>query len=217
MGNKQLVEAAAADNIWLSMKSPRDKKVLDALAKVDRIKFLPKVAKYHAYYDGPVSIGHDATCSMPSLVALMADMLELYDGANVLEVGTGCGYHAAVVKHLIGKGKLTTVEIVPELVKFGRQNLQKHFGSLDDKIEVIEGDGSEGYKQNAPYNRIYFTAAPNMDKFKTKCLLSQLSNNGILLFPEHDGYLYLLKKSKGKVKEEQYWGVAFVPLKGKNS
>ena len=154
MGNEDLVEAARTDTTWLCIKSPRDGRVLKALAKVDRAEFLP-VCYFSlncTYYDGPIPIGYDATCSMPSLVALMADMLDLKKGLNVLEIGTGCGYSAALTTHLIKPGKLTTVEIVPELAEMGKKNLEKHFGSLENKIQVVEGDGSVGFNENAPYD-----------------------------------------------------------------
>jgi len=137
MGNEDLVEAARTDTTWLCIKSPRDGRVLKALAKVDRAEFLPDVYVDCAYYDAPVFIGYDATCSMPSLVALMADMLELKKGLNVLEIGTDCGYAAALTARLIQPGKLTTIEIVPELAEMGKKNLEKHFGSLEGKIQVV--------------------------------------------------------------------------------
>jgi protein-L-isoaspartate(D-aspartate) O-methyltransferase len=217
MGNKDLVGAARTNNYWLCLKSPRNERVLKALAKVDRAEFLPYFSFNYAYSDEPVSIGCDATCSMPSLVALMADMLELKAGLTVLEIGTGCGYSAALTAHLIKPGKLTTVEIVPELAEMGKRHLEHHFGALEGKIQVVEGDGSVGFKENAPYDRIYLTAAPDIRTFKPEKLLSQLATPGILLFPETTTHaLYLYKKTKTGTKIEPFFGVAFVPLQGKN-
>lgn len=217
MGNEKLIRAVREERDWLSMKSPRDERVLKALAQVDRAEFLPKSAVFEAYIDKALEIGYEATCSMPSLVALMADMLELKEGMNVLEIGAGCGYSAALTAHLIGNGKLTTIEIVPQLAKMSRKNLEKHFGSLEGRIQVIEGDGSVGFRENAPYDRIYLTAAPNFMTFKPKKLLSQLKNKGILLFPERSTCsLCLYKKSGKNIRQQRYFGVAFVPLQGKN-
>jgi len=217
MSNEILVNAARNEKGWLHFKSPRDERVLEALAVVDRVEFLPRPSVFYAYFDKPLSIGYNATCSMPSLVALMADMLELKEGMKVLEIGTGCGYSAALTARLIGKGKLTTVEIVPELAEMGRKNLERHFGSLEGRIHVIEGDGSKGYKENAPYDRIYLTASPHFKTFKSNILLSQLKNKGIMLFPESSTQsLYLYKKSGKNIQKLRYFGVAFVPLQGKN-
>ena len=217
MGNEKLVHEARTERIWLHFKSPRDERVLEAMAKVDRAEFLPKCSVSEAYVDAPLQIGYDATCSMPSLVALMADMLEIEEGMNVLEIGAGCGYSAALTARLIGKGKLTTIDIVPQLAEMGRKNLEKHFGSLEGRIQVIEGDGSVGFRENAPYDRIYLTAAPNIKTFKPEILLSQLSDKGILLFPERSTHsLCLYKKSGDNVHLQSYFGVSFVPLQGKN-
>ena len=219
MGNEDLVEAARTDDTWLGIKSPRDGRILKALAKVDRADFLPDFyfALNCIYLDEPISLGYNATCSMPSLVALMADMLELKKGLNVLEIGTGCGYSAALTARLIQPGKLTTIEIVPELAEIGKKNLEKHFGSLENKIQVVEGDGSVGFKENAPYDRIYLTAAPDITTFKPEKLLSQLATPGILLFPETTTHaLYVYKKTKTETKIEPFFGVVFVPLQGEN-
>jgi protein-L-isoaspartate(D-aspartate) O-methyltransferase len=219
MGNEVLVKAARVEPTWLQVKSPRDKRVLGALQQVDRRKFLPMSHKQFAYMDRPVPIGHDATCSMPSLVALMADLLELQEGQNVLEVGTGCGYSAAVAKHLVGYGRLTTIEIVSELYEMGKANLKRHFGNLDG-VEVVLGDGSVGFPANGPYDRIYLTAAPRAETFQLPPLVTQLKVGGVLLFPElQTGDLVRLVKSAG---ESVTWGawkrvVSFVPLLGKNA
>ena len=199
--NQDLVEVARSHKHWLSVKNPRDERVLRAMQEIDRINFLPELTKQRAYMDRPVSIGYGATCSMPSLVALMVDMLELFPGARIGEIGTGCGYHAAVAYSTIEKGKLTTIEIVPELAEFGKSNLEKHFGSLDKKIEVIEGDGSVGFPGNEIYDRIYLTAGVDSRTFNPKMLLSQLNDEGgILLFPEQNGSLYSFRREKGSLK-----------------
>ena len=217
MCNKLLTEAARLEPTWSLIKSPRDQRVLNALRLVDRAEFLPWPVRPLAYEDMPLPIGRDATCTMPSLVALMADLLELQDGQNVLEIGTGCGYHAAVTKHLIGSGRLTSVEIVPEMHKMAKTNLQRHFKSPDG-IELICGDGSVGCASNGPYQRIYFTAASSPG-FNYQILFDQLANMGIIVFPVMPaGDLYVLRKNKaGEIGGGAYQGaVSFVPLQGAN-
>jgi len=216
MGNEELVEVVRNHPVFLYYKTPRDERVLEALGKADRAEFLPEYIRNLAYLDRPLSIGHLQTCSQPSVVAFMADVLELSSGMNVLEVGTGCGYHAAVTAHLVGDGRLTTVEIIPELAEMGRRNLENHFGPIEGKIDVIGGDGSDGHPPNAPYHRIYYTAAADMKKFQTGGLLEQLvEDDGILMFPATDANFYFYRKLRGGLIKNQFFGVEFVGLTGK--
>ncbi|MEM4271839.1 MAG: rRNA adenine N-6-methyltransferase family protein [Candidatus Pacearchaeota archaeon] len=222
--NSELVELARTNKYWLEFKSPRDERVLDTMLKVDRKDFLPSFVKFMAYYDSPLPISrkYRATCSMPSLVAAMADLLELKEGQNVLELGTGCGYSAAITAHLIGNsGKLTTLEIIPELAEFGQKNLEAHFNSSCDngRVKVVNKNGSLGYPENAPYDRIYLTASLNYKyrkKYSVKIienLLEQVADEGILLFPEESKYsLFLLRKLGKKIQTKRFKGVSFIPF-----
>ena len=174
-----------------------------------------------AYNDTALPIGNDQTCSQPSMVGFMADILELEQGMKVLEVGAGCGYHAAVTAHLIGEsGYLYTIEIMPELANLAKKNLANHFGinKVKQRLEVICGDGSMGLRQEATFDRIYLTAGVNSGSFDPLILEKQLKPNGILLFPEEEGAIIKERYDNGiKVETKQYKGVSFVPLKGKNS
>jgi len=201
------------------IKSPRDERVLQVLGEVDRAEFLPVPFRQFAYLDMPVPIieALGINCTMPSLVALMADLLEFREGQNVLEIGTGCGYSAAITKHLIGNGRLTTIEILFELHLLARRNLQKHFGSISG-IAMVCGDGSIGYPSSGPYQRIYFTAAPGLN-FNYQILFRQLAKPGILLFPvAPTGDLVILRKDEaGKLSGGAYQNaVSFVHLQGTN-
>ena len=186
-----------------------------------------------AYNDEVLSIDHKQTCSQPSLVALMADLLELENGLNVLEIGTGCGYSAALTKRLIGKsGSLVTVEYIPELAWISKKNLSRHFRqnfdvvpmqelgtmqSLDDLV-LVEGDGSMGIPSWAPFNRIYLTAGV-ASGFNPGILSDQLASDyGVLLYPEKDGSLIKEVYREGKcVSRQMISKVSFVPLVGENS
>jgi protein-L-isoaspartate(D-aspartate) O-methyltransferase len=217
MGNYKLIRAARNKKHWLQMKKPRSKRVLKSLSNVDRINFLTPSTYEFAYEDTPIDIGYGGTCSQPSLVALMADLLELRNGHNVLEIGSGCGYSAAVTYELIkDKGKLTTIEIVPQLSRRSEKRLTNQFGDLEGKIELIQGDGSNGHPKNGPYDRIYMTAAPSIETFDPYILMSQLSDKGILLFPSQANYLHKIKMSEDEIKFKEYYGVLFVNLKGEN-
>jgi len=174
-----------------------------------------------AYSDLVLHTDNEATsCSQPSLIAVMVDMLELQESMNVLEVGTGYGYHAAIVSHVIGeKGHLYTVEINEKLAKIAEENLVNHFGSkTHERLMVIPGDGSVGYQPGAPYDGIYLTAGIT-EKFDPNVLVQQLKpEKGILVFPEEEGNLYKQVYEKGKlVRDDKVEGVGFVPLVGRNS
>jgi protein-L-isoaspartate(D-aspartate) O-methyltransferase len=194
-------------------------RVKKAMKKIDRQEFLPSISKKYAYTDFPVSIGYGGTCSQPSLVAYMADLLSFKKGMNVLEIGSGCGYSAAFSSYLIGKkGRLTAVEIIPELAELARKNLKYHFKDFNDRIEVVCVDGSLGYMPNAPYDRIYFTVGVNKKTFSSDIIIDQLKEKGIFVFPEENGNIYFLKKEKESVREHiiQEPRVSFLSLKGEN-
>ncbi len=217
MKNSDLVEAAWVDPYFLAAQSPCDERVFRAMLKADRKNFLPPSSQPQAYENKALPIGYAATCSQPSLVALMADLLMLHPGQKVMEVGTGCGYHAAITYELIkgGGGELTTVEIIPKLAEFGQSNLEKLLG-YDADIEYLTGDGSEGIPGDF-FDRIYFTGSVNVGTFNGKMLLEQLREPGILMFPElSTSSLRIIYKNKGQVAARSFPGIQFVGLQEKN-
>ncbi|MBI1936300.1 protein-L-isoaspartate O-methyltransferase [Candidatus Woesearchaeota archaeon] len=198
---------------WTSSGIVKDKRVIGAFKKIPREIFVPEDKMDEAYGDYPVSIGKGQTISQPSTVVIMTEALEIKEGDKILEVGTGSGYHAAIISCLIGnKGKLVSTEIIPELAKLAQKNIKK----LKIKnIKIIEHDGSEGYENEAPYDKIVITAAcpkiPNP-------LINQLKENGIIVAPVGDMNEQLMikgTKKNGKLAEEKMGNFIFVPLKGK--
>ena len=188
-----------------------DKKVLDAISKVDRKDFVLEEYKSSAYSDMPLPVGHGATISQPYTVAFMIEVLKLEEGNRVLEVGTASGWNAALISKIVGKeGKVITIEIVPELVEFAKKNLKKF-----KNVEVVKGDGSKGYEKEGPYDAIIVTAAsPKIPK----PLIKQLKGGGRLVIPvgsESGQELIKVVKEKGKIKKESLGFFIFVPLKGK--
>lgn len=173
-----------------------------------------------AYTDIPLKIGHDQTCSQPSMVAFMCDVLDLHPGMRVLEIGTGCGYHAAVTTELVGEsGHLYTVECIPELADMARKNLRKQFGDdYGQRVTVVDGDGSPGLPNHAPFDRIYLTAGVSGRGFDAGILSQQLAPGGILLYPEQEGSMF--RETYGRfgniVDLQRYDGVCFVPLRSEN-
>jgi len=190
----------------------KSKIVTDAFLKVPREKFVPKNIIKKAYFDSPLRIGNNQTISAPHMVAIMCEELDLKLGQKVLEIGTGSGYHAAIVSKIVGSnGKIFSIERHKNLADKARDNLKK---AGIKNIEVWLGDGSEGLKKYQPYDRIYVTcAAPDIPK----PLIEQLKNPGILLIPVGNNFCELKKieKKNEKISTKNLGGCAFVPLIGK--
>lgn len=175
-----------------------------------------------AYTNKVLPIGDGQTCSQPSVVAFMADKLELREGLSVLEGGTGCGYNAAIVSELIApSGRLVTVEINPRLVQVARRNIRAQFGDgIEERIKIIEGDVIEASeKSRETFDRIYFTAAGDLERLDIGRLIGKLKDGtGIILLPDKRETLLWQKYENGvKVRENVYEGYTFVPLQGKSS
>jgi protein-L-isoaspartate(D-aspartate) O-methyltransferase len=154
-----------------------DPRLEEAMLAVPRHLFVPKELRDTAYEDRPLPIGFGQTVSAPHMVAMMTTALQLKEGDNVLEVGTGVGYHAAIAKAVVGdSGRVTSVEFLPELVQLARKNLK----SAKIKAEVHEGDGFNGWPDGAPYDAIYVTCAiPDVPD----SLVEQLKEGGHFVAP----------------------------------
>lgn len=187
-----------------------DKSVLSAMREVPRHEFVEEGLKGVSYQDGPLPIGMGQTISQPYIVALMTELLDVSDEHKVLEVGTGSGYQAAVISHLAMS--VVSVERIPELYKKAKKTLRK-LGY--NNITVVMADGSIGYKEYAPYERIIVTAAsPSVPDE----LIDQLTDNGKMVIPVGGIFtqqLVVLKKEADKIIKTDSIGVRFVPLKGK--
>ncbi len=157
------------------------------------------------------------------MVSIMNEALELEVGHKVLEIGAGSGWHATTIAEIVAPtntpkekwGHVYTVEVVSELANFARKNIENV--GYRDRVTVICGDGSEGYLEKAPYDRILVTAAaPDIPK----PLVEQLKTGGILVIPVGGIYLYQTlvraRRTDGRIIEENLGGVAFVPLIGKH-
>jgi len=151
------------------------------------------------------------------MVAIMNEALQLTAGLTVLEVGAGSGYHAATIAEVIGPhGRIYTVEIVEDLARSARANLEK--AGYADRVTLVLGDGSLGYLDRAPYDRILLTAAsPQIPKH----LIDQLRIGGTMLAPVGGRFfpqelVLTKKKSQSEIEKRELGGVAFVPLKGKH-
>lgn len=208
MEKQQLIE------YWKRSRIITDEKLLKAFNDVPRELFIKDGFEEEAYGDYPLPIGEGQTISQPTTVMLMTQALELKEGNKVLEVGAGSGWQAAIIAKIIGKkGKVITTEIIPELAEFAKNNIKK---AKINNVEVINYDGSQGYKKEAPYDRVIITAAcPQIPP----PLIGQLKTGGILVAPV--GSLVFgqdmlkLRKTSSGVTTQSLGSFVFVPLKGK--
>ena len=192
----------------------RSEAVKRAFLKYPRYLFVEEKYRKYAHLDEPLPIPAGQTISAPHMVAIMLELAELKPGMNVLEIGTGSGWNAALISELV-KTDVYTVERIPELVEFARRNLERAGAK---NIHVIPGDGTLGFPPKAPYDRILVTAgAPDIPK----PLVEQLKPGGKLIIPVGSYHLWqdlleVIKLEDGSIKVKNHGGVAFVPLIGEH-
>jgi|AntRauTorcE11898_2_1112593.scaffolds.fasta_scaffold00091_38 protein-L-isoaspartate(D-aspartate) O-methyltransferase len=190
-------------------------RTLSAIEAVPRHEFVPESHRSRAYADRPLPIGHDQTISAPHMVAVMTDLLDVEHGDRVLEVGTGCGYHAAVVAELVGPGNLYSVEYVPELAANARERLDR----LGFDVTVRAGDGRETFRDEAPFDAAYLTCAPTDEV--PEAIVEQVRAGGRIVAPVGNaGFLgrggqrlVRLTVREDRVDREDHGGVRFVPMR----
>jgi protein-L-isoaspartate(D-aspartate) O-methyltransferase len=200
-------------------KEALDARVMAALGQVPRHEFIPRANRSSAYENRPQPIGHGQTISQPYMVAIMTDLAAVEPDDRVLEIGTGCGYQAAILAELAAH--VYSVEVVPELAaQAGARLRDLGYGN----IELRTGDGALGWPEHAPYDAIIVTAAAW--RRVPPALIEQLAPGGRLVVPvdrsksaarypftaqEQDLQL-ITKDAAGKVTERSVLPVAFVPL-----
>ena len=187
-------------------------KVESAFRNIPRHEIVPVSELDRAYYNEPLAIMKDQTISQPGVVSRMTEWLDVKDGQKILEIGTGSGWQTGILSYLVGNGIVYSIERHSELANFAKTNLEK-LGI--DNTRVIVGDGSLGYPDAAPYDRIIITAACSEIPLP---LFEQLSDDGLILAPVGDSSqsLVLLKKtSEGIVEIKKQSNYVFVPLLGK--
>ena len=192
-------------------KEALQERVMAAMAKVPRERFVPESQRVLAFRNGPVPIGHGQTISQPYIVALMTDLLEPRPGHVVLEIGTGSGYQAAVLAGLVRR--VYSVEIIAALAAAAAGRLA---GLGCDNVTVRHGDGYQGWPEHAPFDGIIVTAAaPHVPP----PLIAQLKPGGRLVIPVGlPGCIQQLsvieKHEDGRTRQRDVLMVAFVPLTG---
>ncbi len=212
--HKPFIENMRKDMVknQLRQRGILDDRVLDVMGDVPRHLFVAEDLWNEAYMDGPLPIGFDQTISQPYIVAFMTEVLKVEQQHSVLEIGTGCGYQSAVLsslaKHVI------SLERIKELAESAQRRLRK----LDySNVDVVHGNGWNGYKQKAPFDRIIVTAGANKIP---KALLDQLANGGILVIPVgkimfSQTLRIISKDSNGNVTKQTSLPVRFVRLVNK--
>jgi protein-L-isoaspartate(D-aspartate) O-methyltransferase len=196
--------------IQLRHRGIRNERVLDAMFQVPRHEFVPPALVRAAYDDRPLPLGEVETISQPYIVAAMTEAADVQPGDKALEVGTGSGYQAAILAYL--GARVYTIERNAVLAHSAGERLAR-LGY--DRVQVITGDGSEGYPAAAPYAIILVTAAAPL---VPPALLEQLAEEGRLVIPVGDlrhQDLLLNRKQAGRVKTRMLDPCQFVPLIGK--
>jgi len=193
----------------LMARGINDARVLAAMAKVPREEFVPLESRAPSYEDGPMPIGHGQTISQPYIVAFMTERLRPKPSDRVLEIGTGSGYQAAILAGLVAE--IYTIEIIEPLAKNADATLQR-LGYQNVHVKV--GDGYRGWPEQAPFDAITVTCAPD---HVPQPLIEQLKEGGRMIIPV-GGFgnqeLYLLEKQNDQLQRRAVLPVRFVPMAG---
>lgn len=181
----------------------------DAMRAVPRHAFVPEHQRGEAYADRPLGIGEGQTISAPHMVAKMTDLLEPEPGERILEIGTGCGYHAAVTAEIVGPENVYSVEYHESLAQRARETLERTGYS---GVTVTVGDGNDGWPAHAPYEKAYLTCAPAT---LPEAVIEQVPD-GIVVGPEgrHRQELIRVRRQDGETRDrERHGAVRFVRMR----
>jgi protein-L-isoaspartate(D-aspartate) O-methyltransferase len=193
----------------LRARDIRDPRVLDAMLAVPRHLFVPEASRAEAYRDSPVPIGYGQTISQPYIVAFMTQALEIQPGDRVLEIGTGCGYQAAVLATLAKQ--VYSIEIIAPLADRARETLST-LGYRN--VDVRTGNGYLGWPEHAPFDRVMVTAAPEE---VPAALVEQLKVGGLMAVPVGTVIqeLRILRRTEHGTETLDTLPVRFVPMTNK--
>jgi len=205
-------------NEWL-----KTSEIIAAFKQINRADFIPEGFRHLAELNEALLIGYNQTISQPQVVAFMLELLKPKAGDKILDIGSGSGYTAALLANIVGNqgkfqnpnskiqiaGKVIAIEIIPELMEFGKANTDKYGFVKEGISKFICTDGSKGYKKEAPYDAILASASgkkiPNTWK-------QQLKIGGRIVAPIKDSIWFIEKTGDNKYQETEYPGFVFVPL-----
>lgn len=184
--------------------------IIDAFSEISRIEFVRPEFEKEAEADIPLPIGFGQTISQPLTVAFMFELLDPQRGHNVLDIGSGSGWTTTLLSYIVGKnGKVTALERIPELSKWGKENAEKYKLVSEKIAEFHIADGNFGFPEGSPYDRIIVSAATEEIP---QALKDQLKIGGKMVIPVNNDIWYLEKKSEDEFYKEEYPGFSFVPL-----
>ena len=208
---QRMLAEIAAKTIYVSAqlgKAALDRRVMDALAEVPRHEFVPLELQPYAYADTPLPIGFGKTISQPFIVALMTDLLDLAPTDRVLEIGTGMGYQSALLARLARR--VYSMELIEELAQQAAQRLARQ-GHRN--VEIRIGNGCRGWPEEAPFDKLIVTAAPQLIP---PALLYQLKPGGRMVIPaglpDAQQLVLVTKDADGLVSTQEILAVQFSPL-----
>ena len=189
------------------LKSPS---IIEAFKKINRADFVPESEGEMAYYNIPLPIGYNQTISQPLTVAFTLELLEPKKGEKILDIGAGSGWQTALLSELVGEeGKVIAIERIPELKNMAEKNVGKYGFAEKGIARIILGDGSKGYPEEAPYDKI--VAAAYVKKIPA-CWKEQLKIGGRIVAPVGEQMTVLDKTGPDKFEQKQYFAFLFVPL-----
>lgn len=190
------------------LKTPE---IIDAFKSIKRADFLPKNIAHLSELDEALPIGENQTISQPLTVAFMLELLSPEKGNKILDIGSGSGWTTALLSHIVGeRGKVFALEVIPELSEFGKNNVSKYNFVKKGIASFFISDGKEGYRKEAPYDRILCSASSGEIPLALK---EQMKIGGKMVIPAGSSIFFLEKEEINKFREEEYPGFAFVPLK----
>ena len=200
---------ALIDNLikesWL--KTPE---IISAFRQIKRADFMPENMKDLAEVDEAMPIGQGQTISQPKVVAFMLELLEPKAGEKILDVGSGSGWTSALLSEIVGdKGRVVSLELIPELKEFGEKNAAKYGFVEKGTAQFICCDGSKGYEEESPFDKILASAAARRVPEAWK---KQLKVGGRIVAPINSSIWLFVKKSEDEMEEKEYPGFIFVPL-----
>lgn len=195
-----------------ALKTPE---IIGAFYNIDRKDFVPEEYAKDAYRDSPLPIGYGQTISQPYTVAFMLELLAPKGGDKVMEIGSGSGWQTALLAHIVSEdkinknGRVYAIELLPELMAFGRKNVAKYDFVKDKIVEFHCFNAVGGMPENAPYDRIISAASAREIPPAWK---EQLKTGGRMVVPVGNSIFLIEKKSENEFKEKEYPGFAFVPF-----